>query len=161
MGQIENATENMNVQVVTLKEFHIVGLMITTKISENKISGLWDQFERRSHEIKNRTDHYTAFGLSEFSPNPHESFNHIIGFPVHHLDDIPEGMVGRTIPMQQYALVGYTGRSIGEAYRYMDTWFAASEYEWAQAADFELYDDRFVDVDGKKTISLYIPITRK
>jgi AraC family transcriptional regulator len=152
----------MDVHIVTLKEFHIIGPMITTKISEDRISGLWGEFERRRDEIKNRTDPYSAYGLSEYSPNPHESFNYIVGFPVHNLDDIPDGMIGRTIPMQQYALFVYTGNSIGEVYTYSDKWFSTSEYKWAKAPDFELYDDRFADGDdGKKTISLYIPITRK
>ncbi|WP_199616142.1 GyrI-like domain-containing protein [Paenibacillus alkalitolerans] len=152
----------MDIHIVTLKEFHIVGPMITTKIGEDKIPGLWDEFGRRRHEIKNRTDPYFAYGLSEYSPDPRKSFNHIVGFSVQNLDDIPDGMVGRTIPMQQYALFVYTGHRIGEVYEYSDKWFATSEYKWAEAADFELYDNRFVrGDDGKKTISVYIPITKK
>ena len=152
----------MDVHIVTLGEFHLVGPMITTKIGENKIPELWNEFERRRDEIRHRTDPYFAYGLSEYSPDPRKSFNHIVGFSVQRLEDIPEGMVGRTIPMQQYALFVYTGSRVGEVYQYADKWFASSEYKWAEAADFELYDDRFVDGDdGKKTISVYIPITKK
>lgn len=152
----------MDVHIVTLKAFHIVGATITTKIGEDKISALWNEFGRRRDEIQNRTDPYFAYGLSEYSPNPRKSFNHIVGFSVHNLDHIPEGMVGKTIPMQRYALFVYTGHRVGEVYEFSDKWFAESEYKWAESADFELYDNRFMDSDdGKKTISIYIPITKK
>ena len=152
----------MDVHVVTLKSFHIVGPMITTKLSEDRIGDLWREFGRRRNEIINRVDPYFAFGLSEYSPNPRESFNYIVGFSVQNLDHVPEGMVGRTIPMQEYALFVYTGHRIGEVWKYSDKWLAESEYKRAESADFELYDNRFLDrEDGMKTISVYIPITKK
>lgn len=157
---------SMEPKVVVKDEFTVVGLTCSTTLKENIIPALWEEFNSRVGEIKNRTSPNLYIGVSQFSANPvDEVFTYMAGVPVESVDEIPEGMVCKTIPKQEYVVVTHKGKldTLGNAFDYIyGTWLPKSGYELIEADDFEVYDDeRFLGADNEESeVDIYIPIKK-
>jgi len=154
----------MEPKIVFKERFTVVGMQCTTTLKNNKIPQLWDEFLLRIHEIKNRTEGHVTLGISEFCKNPYdEEFTYFACVPVTEIDDIPEGMVAKTVPSNYYAVVTHKGRleTLGHVFDYIyDVWLPQSDYEIAKADDFELYDERFIGPEDEKSeVDIYVSIS--
>jgi AraC family transcriptional regulator len=94
--------------------------------------------------------------------NESGEFEYIASVEVSRLDEVPKGMVGRTIPQQKYAVFAHKGKTdrIKETYKYIyGTWQPKSNCELVKAPDFEYYDERF-DANNQEDseMDIYIPI---
>jgi AraC family transcriptional regulator len=153
----------MEPRIVIKEGFTVVGMKCSTTLKNNKVPQLWDEFLSRIHEIKNRSDDKVAMGISEFCKNPHdEEFTYVACVPVMRIDEIPEGMVVKTVPRNKYVVVTHKGslETLGNAYDFIyATWLPKSGYELAEADDFEVYDERFLGPEDEKSeIDIYVPI---
>ena len=84
--------------------------------------------------------------------------------PVDSLDDIPDGMVGRTVPEGSYAVFTHVGRldTLGRTMNYIyGSWVPNSGYELRPGPDLELYDDRFDPASETSEMDIYIPVKEK
>src|ERR671927_326526 len=75
--------------------------------SETVIPKLWDNLIQRMGEIRHAvggTTYGVSEALAEAERNHPEEFYYIAGQPVESFDDIPEGMVGHTVPEGTYAV---------------------------------------------------------
>lgn len=156
----------MEPKIVFKEEFTVVGMKCSTTLKNNKIPQLWDEFLLRIHEIKNRSDDKITLGVSEFCKNPHdEEFTYFACVPVTKIDEIPEGMVAKTIPANYYAVVTHKGSldTLGHVYDYVyDDWLPQSDYELAKSDDFEVYDERFLGPEDENSeVDIYISINRR
>jgi len=132
--------------------------------SHQVIPGLWDDLFQHIGEIRNRVDG-PSYGLCEPVPAPErthpEECYYLAGVPVASLGDIPEGMVGRTVPAGTYAVFTHVGRldTLGRTMSYIyGSWLPNSGHEPAQAPDLELYDERFDPASDTSEMDILIPI---
>jgi len=156
----------MNPVIVKKDEIKVIGLTCSTTISDSKIPAVWEQLFTRMNDIPNRISPCYMLGVSEFTTNHlQEEFTYMACVPVIHIDEIPEGMVGRTIPSREYVMVTNKGAldKLGYTFEYIYTnWLPKSGYELAEEDDLEFYGDRFRGPnDELSEIDIYIPIQIK
>jgi len=164
-----NGGITMEPKIITKESFKVVGMEGKTTLKNNKIPGLWHKFMRVIGEIKNRINNNVAYGIcecvSEFDAknfNEDTEFTELVCVEVSKFDNIPEGMVGRTLQTQKYAVFTHRGplTNLRSTYDYIyGTWLKNSGYEIAEADDFEYYDERFNPVSQEDSeFDIYIPV---
>jgi AraC family transcriptional regulator len=132
------------------------------------IPQLWDDMMSRRGEIRNVTGE-AAYGLcgpiEDESQRRHaDEFFYLAGLPVTSLDDLPEGMIGRTVPAATYAVFTHVGRidRLGETMNYIyGSWLPGSEYERQEGPDLELYDKRFAPTSDTSEMDILIPVRKR
>ena len=159
-----NGGITMEPRIAHMDGIRIVGMKYYGENKNNEIPRLWEQFIPRINEIGNHRGLDVYYGICypiEDSAEKGE-FEYIASIGVNDLDEIPEGMVGRTIPGQNYAIFTHKGslKRLAETYKYIyGTWHPKSGYELLKAPDFEYYDKRFdPDNEEESEIDIYIPI---
>ena len=144
--------------------FKIVGLAGEfNQTTNSQIPELWRTFRPRCAAIKSVVEG-RAFGLCVNMED--DAFTYVAAVEVSDFDDVPDGLIGREIAAQTYAIftVPLTGKEpigkeLGRANRFIwKTWLPDSGYHFAQAPDFEYYDDRFDPRTLTGEIDLYIPV---
>ena len=146
--------------------FDVIGMRYFGRNEQNEIPLMWDRFVKRMSEIRHRVDEKIAYGVCQ-APEPPEadgSFEYIACVGVDRLDEIPPGMVGRSIPGQYYAVFTHKGpvSRIRDTYGYiMGTWKPRSGYELSSGPELEVYGERFNPEDQDHSeIDIYIPVRR-
>jgi AraC family transcriptional regulator len=153
-------------EIIQMDKFKIVGMKYYGENKNNEINRLWDQFNASVNEIKNSPCGDVRYGICYPIENFAEKgeFEYIAAIEVSNLNDIPEGMVGRTIQGQVYAVFTHKGspEKIAETYKYIyGTWHPKSGYSLLKAPDFEYYDERFnPDIEEDSEFDVYIPIKK-
>ncbi len=152
----------MEPRIVTKEAFTAVGVPFKGQISSapyedgennNEIGKAWDEFNARAREVKHLSG--PAIGLCFGMPNPDEPW-YIAGMEVSAAEDVPAGMMARSVPAQKYAVFECTLRTLGPTYGYiMEQWQPASGYERAEAPDFEVYDEKW-DMNDPQGSPMYV-----
>lgn len=155
----------MEPKIVVKDEFTVVGLTCSTTLQESKVPALWEAFLARVGEIPNRVSPNVMMGISEFSTNHvHEAFTYMACVPVSSADEMPEGMVCKTIPKREYVVVTHKGKldALGNAFDFIyGSWLPKSGYDLVEADDFEIYDERFRGADNDESeVDIYIPVRK-
>lgn len=156
----------MELKIVKLDAFKVVGVLYQGKNEHGEIGRIWQDFIPRMEEIKHFWNAMgeVSFGICEMPPEPIEPgvFHYIAAVPVSELTELPDGMTGKEIPAQKYAMVEAHGiGEIGQAYDFIiKQWLPTSGYQAVNAPDFELYPESFRD-NSKDPLYIYFPITRK
>lgn len=126
-----------------LDSFYLIGLPIKTTPAEaqEKIGAHWNRFfeENWLEKIPNRIND-TLYGLyTDYEGDFTQPYTLIIGTQVSTLSSIPEGMVGKEIPAQTYALFEAKGEF---PQALIDKWIEIwkTPLERSYLADFEKYD---------------------
>ena len=156
----------MEPRIVTKEAFTVVGIPFKGFISggpyedgenNNEIGKAWDAFNARAGEV----GHWSgpAIGLCFGMPNREEPW-YIAGAEVSQADDIPTGMMARSVPAQKYAVFACTLPTLSQTYKYiMEEWQPASGYERGDGPDFEVYDENWdMNDEQKSTMYVYWPI---
>ncbi len=154
-----------------MEEFKVVGMgsrfisiLSPDSTSSNVIGGLWDVLFKRIGEIRN-TVQGPSYGLCEMLPPGEQAHQgecfYLAGAAVDSLDDIPGGMVGRSVPESQYLCFTHTGKldtlatTMGYIY---GVWLPKSGYERGPGPDVELYDERFDPQSDTSEMDILIPV---
>lgn len=155
----------MEPKIVTKDAFRVVGMRYVGKNKQGEISQMWGEFVPRIREIRHGVgEKQEAYGLC-CCPGDAEPgvIEYIAGIPVAALKDIPEGMTGRDVPTQTYAVFEAPGLAgIHQTYEYiLKEWLPKSSYRAGDGPDFEFYDESFNPDGPKSTIYIYFPIKSK
>jgi AraC family transcriptional regulator len=152
--------KQMEVKIVTMPAFTVVGMEYRGKNEKDEIPQLWAKVNPRMSEIKHPTEGCRAYGVCGESDED-GSFRYVAGLEVEKAEDVPSGMTSWEVPEQQYAVFPCTLPTIGQAYEYaFQTWLPQSDYKRADGPDFELYDEEFeVGVEGSP-MYIYVPIEK-
>ncbi len=151
----------MDYPEIQLGEILLVGIEIRTQnTSAIEIGELWQKFfaNQVQDRIPNCIDS-RLFGLYSSYENKHlADYNFMIGCPVSDLDQIPQGMVGRTVPAQSYQVARAQG-ALPDAL--LETWqdIWQSDIPRSYTYDFEIYDDRATDPENAE-IDIFVAINR-
>ncbi|MFB9328940.1 GyrI-like domain-containing protein [Paenibacillus aurantiacus] len=141
------------VNEIDLPEIHLVGLCITSPFNSHRpdrIEAMKNEFLRRKGEIQHvlHPERYVS---------PHFSseilFTYFVCMEVARLSDIPEGMLGFTIPPHRYAAV----QSPDDPYRVIHDYLqATSKHNHDKALALEIY--RFDKSVWPDEAEVYIPL---
>jgi len=170
-GLLEHLTErvSMEPEIKNRPRFAIVG------ISRNfdprppgaraQLLTVYPELQPRLGEISNRVGEHRFQFVDAFSNEPPERiFNFSACVEVEDLDRIPEGMVGRFIDEQEYAVFTHHGPN-SEIYKTVEyslgSWLPKSGRKLPEGApSFELYDERYTGgPDG--VCELWLPVSRQ
>ena len=155
----------MEARVVFKESFTVIGMEVETRMIEDRIPQLWERFIPRLNEIKYRTSRHDTYGISEYSDNyVEEFFSYWACTPVDHAEEVPEGMVVRTVPAAFYAVVTHKGKleSMGGVFDYIHTvWLPNSGYELDKKDGFEVYGERFLGADNDQSeTDVYVAVKK-
>jgi len=167
LSLITHRQENITMEptFTETEEIKVIGIMANfNEDTKSGIPELWTGFGPRMGEIKARLEGCT-YGVCFPAVLGDDNFDYMAAVPVSSFDEIPEGMVARTIPPHKYAVFTH---KMGEDSLHNDlqksvqyiwgTWLPSSGFEHARVPDFELYDERMDPVTGKGEFDLYLPI---
>lgn len=141
-------SERPAMRFIGIETAFIHGLSPRTNAPE-VIGNLWGTFGARHDEFPEQFDdacYGIIYGLPEDQrSDPHE-LQYIAGVMVDAETPVPDGMVDHDVPAAKWAQVTHHGpirticETVGKLYR---EWLPDSEFEHAEIADLERYDDRF------------------
>ncbi len=152
--------------IVSRDSFSIIGIELRTTSRDGtnflEIPQFWEKVIEKGQIVKipDRKSAETLLGICmDFKSDG--SFSYIIGSEVTNTENALDDMVSRTIPAAKYAVFTARGNmpdSIQEVTKYIyQKWLPSSEYQRANSADFEVYDERFDDKENPE-VDIYVPI---
>jgi AraC family transcriptional regulator len=156
----------VEVNFIERNEFMIVGIETYTKNDFETINSCWSTLYLRMNEINNKLDTNITYGYQDYSKDfdiVNLAFYYTAAIEVSSLDNIPKGMVGKTIPPSKYAVFTHEGskEDISKTIRNIySMWFYEFEYELNDnvCGDFEYYPKGYKNTEDNGKIDIYIPI---
>lgn len=168
----------MKYEIVERKEIKLVGIKERVFFSkENTIPKIWGKFFLEIDKIQNKVGkncYGVAFNMeiksevsNEITTKSIEEFDEMVCVEVSSFDNVPEGMITKTISPQKYLVFTYKGnpsaedfpRKIAKTYDYLyGTLLPATEFQVDKEFNFELYNDNFKMNDDNSKFDIYIPI---
>ncbi|MDP2173750.1 MAG: GyrI-like domain-containing protein [Candidatus Cloacimonadaceae bacterium] len=150
-----------------LEAFHVIGLQIKDSMESEEMMKLWmDYFEVRDL-IPDRypeADYGVTYFTEDFDPQTWKGFYYLVGSQVKSLENIPEPLVGHTVPGGLYLVFEHLGSvaSIGKSYDYIfSMYFMDSKYQPLMQEVFERYGERFKHGNDKSVLEIWVPVKRK
>lgn len=164
---LKHITSNITVQpkIKYIDDIYVAGIHGVSSV--NNIYSLWQKFEDVIDEIPNKHHSERTFGICEQLQETHTlnydmNFSEVIGMEVTCYDNLPKGIVAKTIPSGKYAVFTHRGplSEILKTYEYIwGTWVLLTKEVLDERGDFELYDKRFLGWDNDQSeMDIYIPI---
>lgn len=148
----------MNGKIISIKSFKAVGITYFGNNTNGEITNLWQVFNKRYKDIKQKSKSMLCYGICDDMPDSEGRFHYTACAEVDEFQDVPAGMGTKVVPEGKYLVYTYSGslKDIGEFYNDIFTkWLPASSYEMDYRPQFELYDERFMN-NGE--FDIYIPI---
>ena len=144
---------------------HFICILSPEKNNHIVIPKLWDSFMKRSEEIKSRRGP-VDIGLCEAIPDPAvkrhpDEFFYMAGTEVDRIDNVPTGMIVKTVPAGRYAVFTHKGKldKLEHTMNYIfGSWLPKSGEELRDAPDLEIYDHRFKYGSDDSELDIYIPV---
>lgn len=151
-------------------DIHVIGISGAVSSDHNTIPALWEELLQRRQEIHALTAELTGYGICPTQHDrfrditEHSPFEHMAGFAVERIADIPHGMRAYTISAGTYAVFKHQGttQQLRSTYDYIwGTWLNSTPHHLDDRADFEIYDrDFYGPHHPQSTIWIYIPIQK-
>lgn len=155
---------NRKPKIVIKDTFLVMGMEYFGANTNGEIPNLWSTFINHMKEIENVKNPGVTLGIcdkvEDYDPELSE-FSYMSCVEIEDYTKIPENMVVKKIPKQSYLVFTHRGstENLEETYKYIyGNYFFKSEYEIADAPDFELYDERFNMNDSNSEMDIFIPI---
>jgi AraC family transcriptional regulator len=155
--------DNVNIQVVEKEELKVVGISWNGTYSQASIiPKLFEVMEDRLGEVPNKTDEPVL--IAPFHSRETE-FTYFVTAPVENITDVPEGMVGFTIPSKNYVFATHKGRQeeVENTYLQMFAWMKEYGYEQDhQALSLEVFKEEHKHLisTGSLHYEIYLPVKR-
>lgn len=156
----------MEPQIIEKESFNIIGFELRTSVKDGRnfreIPAFWGDVMKAGGQdrIPNRIDPGELLGIC-MDMEKDGSFSYLIAARVAGVDDVPEGMVAKTVPAARYAMFTARGpmpASIQKMVTYIHReWFPKSGYQYGEGAEFELYDGRCEKGDDAE-VDIYVPV---
>jgi AraC family transcriptional regulator len=148
----------MEGKIVTIGGFSAVGITYFGNNSNGEIPALWEAFNKRYTDIKNKSRSMICYGICDSDMDSEGRFQYSACAEVDSFEGIPEGMEAKVVPAGKYMVYTYGGaiKDLGEFYESIFTeWLPSSRNEMDCRPQLELYDDRFMR-NGE--FDIYVPI---
>ncbi|WP_066064699.1 GyrI-like domain-containing protein [Neobacillus soli] len=151
----------MGIQVVEKEEMKVVGISWNgTYPQMGTIPSLFTKLEERLEEIYHQTKEPVL--IAPFHSRETE-ITYYVTTPVGKIEEIPEGMVGFTIPRKNYVSTIHRGglREVKNTYLKMYSWMREYGYEQDhQALCLEIFKEEHkqLNVKGDLLFEIYVPL---
>ena len=148
----------MEEKIVSFEGFKAVGIPYFGNNSNGEIPKLWEAFNLRYKDIKQKSKSMLCYGICNGDMDSKYRFHYIACVEVDNFSDVPEGMKTTIVPKGKYIVFTYKGalKDIGAFYNdVFETFIPSSSYEFDYRPQLELYDERFMN-NGE--FDVYIPI---
>lgn len=154
----------MKPRIVERGPFHVVG--VRERFAPGHIEAiplLWERFVPFAPELPNKVPD-VLYGVCVDGTDPaaeEPGFEYTACSEVTTLDDIPEGMVGFTVPGGTFAVFTHRGPVSQLADSVRTVWrelLPAEGLKPTGAPDFELYDERFRGEEPDCEVDIYVPV---
>jgi predicted transcriptional regulator YdeE len=150
----------LEIQVIEKNEMKVVGLSWNGTYSQlNTIPQLFEEMEARRGEVTYQTNESVV--IAPFHSRETE-FTYYVTTPVERIENVPDGMVGFTIPRKNYVCTTHMGSLIEfeDTYRQMLLWMKEYGYDLDDhALSFEIFKEvNQQDSAGKLNFEIYLPI---
>lgn len=154
-------------RVVIMDTFSVMGMEYFGANLNGEIPDLWSMFLKNIKEIEHIKNPGVTLGIcdhvDDYDPEVSE-FSYMSCVEIKDYTKIPENMIVKKIPKQKYVVFTHKGsvENLEETYKYIyGTYFLKSDYQIADASDFELYDERFTVDDCNSEMDIFIPVISK
>lgn len=143
--------------------FDVIGIAVRTTNengqSAKDLGNLWSRFmtEKIADKIPNKVDHSIYCIYTDYEKDFTKPYTAIIGCKVESLDEIPEGLTGKSIPEAEYAKFVAKGNNmqkmVGEAWYTIWNTDLARKY----TADFEVYSEKSFRLEEAE-VDIYVAV---
>lgn len=141
------------------EEIKVVGISWNGTYSQlNTIPELIDVMKNRMGEVPNQTNE--SIFIAPFHSRETELTCYVTT-PVETLENVPEGMVGFTIPRKNYVCTSHKGslEEIENTYQQMLEWMQEYGYDLDDnALSLEIFQLSHNDIDSSNLCELYLPV---
>jgi predicted transcriptional regulator YdeE len=146
----------------TLEAFHLIGISVrTTNVNNQALKDIGELFgyfvgQNILEKIPNKItgDIYCVY--TNYESDYNGPYTTIIGCKVSSLENIPIGLIGKTIPDSKYQVYRSTGKlSISLAKTWEGIWNA--DLNRSYSADFDIYGDKARDYENAE-VDTYVAI---
>jgi predicted transcriptional regulator YdeE len=150
-------------ELITVEDFFIIGLSVRTT-NENGQSGtdipaLWNTFmtENTIENIPNKIDNSIYCMYTEYEKDYTKPYTTILGCKVSSLDNIPNGMIGKTIEKETYKqFIAKGNLSEGAVFqKWTEIW--NSDLNRKYTVDFEIYGEKAFNPENAE-VPIFIAI---
>ena len=126
--------------------FKIIGISTRTTNKDSQalqdLGALWGRFfsEAVAEKIPHKISDEILAIYTDYQSDYTEEYTTIIGMKVSNLDEIPEGMIGREFPGENFQLFKAKGEmpnAVGE--KWMEIWSQDSQLKRKYTYDYEVY----------------------
>lgn len=148
----------MEEKIISIEGFKAVGITYFGNNENGEIPNLWETFNKRYRDIKQKNKSMYCYGICDGEPDSECRFHYTACAKVDSFEDVPEGMEAKVVPEGKYIVYTYDGdlKDLGGFYNdIFAKWIPASGYEMDCRPQLELYDERFMS-NGE--FDIYIPI---
>lgn len=151
----------MDIQVVEKKEIKVVGISWSGTYSQTKtIPTLFTELSSRLEEVPHQSKE--AVMIAPYHSRETE-FTYYVTTPVDKIEDVPDGMIGFTIPRKNYVKATHIGgaESVDRTYKQIFTWMKEYGYEQDHfALSMEVYKEEHKDrnLSGDLHFDIYLPV---
>lgn len=146
-----------------LEAFYVIGISVKTEnrpgFADTDIPALWKRFmsEGIAARIPNKLSEAVYSVYTHYEGDFTQPYTTVLGCKVSHLNDVPEGMVGITIPKGNYSVKEVQGNLMHGIV------FTAWQGIWQEPlertyrADYEVYDERAANPENAQ-ITIFVGI---
>jgi predicted transcriptional regulator YdeE len=149
----------LDIQVLEKEEMKVVGIAWSGTYSQlNTIPELFDVMKERIDEVPNQTN--TSIVIAPFHSRETE-LTYYVTTPVEKLENVPEGMVGFTIPRKNYVCTSHKGsmEEVENTYKQTLVWMQEYGYDLDEyALSLEVFKQIDLDNNGNIQFDLYLPV---
>jgi predicted transcriptional regulator YdeE len=151
----------LDIQVIEKNEIKVVGVSWNGSYSQaSSIPELFKVMEARLDEVAHQTEEPVL--IAPFHSRETE-FTYYVTTPVNKIDQIPEGMVGFTVPRKNYVVTTYKGRpeEVENTYLKIFDWMEEYGYEQDhQALGLEIFPKKQKETNASEELNfdIFLPI---
>lgn len=151
----------MSIQVVEKEEMKVVGISWNGTYSQiNTLPNLFKEMINRLEEISYQTKEPVL--IAPFHSRETE-LTYYVTAPVEKIEEIPEGMVGFTIPSKNYVFATHIGsqEEVEDTYKKIYSWMGEYGYEQDHnALSIEVYKEEHdhLNSTGELHFDIYLPV---
>jgi predicted transcriptional regulator YdeE len=149
----------LDIQVLEKEEIKVIGISRSGTYSQMyNIPDLFNEMKGRLEEVPNQTNE--AILIAPFHSRETE-FTYYVTTPVEKVENVPDGMVGFTIPRKNYVYSSYKGRfeELENTYRKMLVWMQEYGYDLDDhALSLKVVKENKSDNEGSTYFELYLPV---
>lgn len=144
--------------------FKIIGIATRTTNKNNKsqkdLEQLWGQFytENLLEKIPNKTSNEIIAIYTDYIKDYTEDYTTIIGVPVSTLSEIPQGLIGREFPSENFQKIVAKGEMPNAVVKtWMEIWNKDEELNRKYTYDFEVYGENSQNGENSE-VEIYIAV---